>query len=259
MNWSKAKTIMILFLLCTNLFLLSTLINAEYRQKRVAPEIIDAAAVLLENRGIRIDKKIIPSAIGTEKLFTVENVISDYESFTSTVNTHTDNSAEISFCGDMFDIKADGIETDRRLKSPADKARAFLSSLGIDASKASIEVDNNSDGIFTVRFTKIIADKPFFDCSISVELLGTKIISVRGKWYNKLDTVSASNSALKSVPGLLVEFSASNPELHGSEITSLRLGYAISEENVFHKQATIIPVYEIATDNGGKYFIDARR
>ena len=260
MNWSKAKTIMILFLLCTNIFLLSILIGTAYKQQRVSPEIIDSAVTLLSSRGIDIDKRIIPSAIGDEKLFTVENIIADYESFARTVRGYNNDAAEITFNGDIFDIKfINGIETDPKLKSPADKARAYLSSLGIDTKKSSVVVDNNSDDIFTVCFTKTIAGKPFFDCSVLVELKGTKIISVRGRWFNKLDTVSTSNPALESVPGLLVEFSISSPELSGSKITGLNLGYAINEENVFHKQATIIPVYEITTDSENKYYIDARR
>ncbi len=81
MNWNKAKTRLILFLLCTNTFLFSIIVKSYFKRTRVPDEVINSAVSLLDKRNIKIDSSIIPAVINSEKVFSVENIISDYESF----------------------------------------------------------------------------------------------------------------------------------------------------------------------------------
>ncbi len=121
-------------------------------------------------------------------------------------------------------------------------------------------VTNDANGVFTVSFTQIIDKKPFFDCKISVELNKSKITSIYGNWFVRIDDSAASQSTLESVPGLLVKFSAQNPDLSECEIVKLQSGYAAdeNESGIFHKQTTIIPVLEITMSDNSRYYIDAR-
>ena len=269
MNWSKAKTILILFLLFTNIFLLSLIINAYYKRTRVPEEVISSAVTLLNSRSIKVAPALIPSVIDDAKIFTVENVVDDYESFAKLVlqdeieptdNGYLGKNASIRYKGDRFYIcYTEGIDTPDELKSPADKAREYLKSIGIDPKNSEITVTNDSNGLFTVSFTQIIDKKPFFDCNISVELDRAKIMAVYGNWFIK-DDESGSQSTLESVPGLLVKFSAQNPNLSDAEIIKLKSGYAVdeTESSIFHKQTMIIPVLEITMSDKSKYYIDAR-
>lgn len=269
MNWSKAKTILILFLLCTNIFLLSIIINSYHKRTKVPEEVINSTVALLNGRNIKIDSSLIPAVINDEKIFSVENVISDYESFarlalkndiTPTDNGFSSDNASIKYKGDRFYISfTEGIDTPDELKSPADKAKAYLKGIGIEPKNAEITVTNDANGVFTVAFTQVIDNKPFFDCKVSVELDKTKIMAVYGCWFTK-DEDSGTPSTLESVPGLLVKFSAQNPDLADGTILKLKSGYAVdeNESGIFHKQTMIIPVLEITMSDENKYYIDAR-
>ncbi len=268
MIWSKAKTILILFLLMTSILLSAMLYNSEIKSNHIEPQTISYAVNLLKEKGISINPNLIPSELGSVPVFEAKNVVSDYYEFARLVfpdcyqvsdASFASNNGTIEFYGDNFRISfASGVDTDKKLKSPSEKAKAYLSTIGIDTSVAEIDTSNDSQGLFTVNFTNVLEDMLFFDSKISVTLKGEKITSINGTWFTNNESLS-SYAPLDSAPGLLVKFSAQNKEFSNLEITHLELGYAINEEGVFHKQSSILPVYQIITTDGRELYIDARR
>lgn len=266
MQWSRAKTILIVFLLCTNVFLLSILLTSHYKRVRVPDDVIESCVALLQKRGIEIDERLIPKTVGSAKQYTVRNVIENYEDFAHmilgsqtepTENGFKTADASISYSGDNFKIEyPNGCATNDRLTSPSEKVRDYLDEHGIDVKGAEVRVSNDSSGIFTVTFTKKLAGEELFDCSIGARLDGKKIISVEGCWFKEEST--GTEYELESAPGLLVEFAASGSMGAGGRISTLRRGYCVNEDGVYHMQSTVVPVYEITTDDGRSFFVDAR-
>ncbi|MEE0944509.1 MAG: hypothetical protein UIM24_03555 [Clostridia bacterium] len=268
MNWNKAKNILILFLLFTSILLSAMLFSSEKKSKQVEPQTVTYALKLLKDKGVKVSPELIPITLGTVPVFESENAVTDYDEFAKRIfpintkitdNLFTSQDGSIVFNGDSFSINFNnGIDTDTKLKSPSEKAKSYLSTIGIDVFNAEVNTSNNAQGLFTVSFTEILDNKRFFDSQISVNLLGKKIISVNGTWFTKKSTLS-NNASLDSAPGLLIKFASENNDFTNLEISSLELGYAINEQGVFHKQSTILPVYQIITTDGRKFFIDARR
>lgn len=266
MNNARAKTILIVFFLLTNLCLFILLMNSYSNYIRVPEEIITTTVNLLLERGIDIDSSLFPSKIGKQKQIVVNNVIETYEDFAKLIlmeepiienGVFKTDTASVNFYGDRFRITYhNGLETSTKDRSPADKVRTFLSAAGIDTDGASVSSDNNAEGIFTVTFRKAFYKKPFFDCVVTAELKGTKIMTVHGSWFNKEEV--KKTLLLSPVTSLLVNYSAKNPGFRDVRITSLKPGYAICENGVFHKQVTLIPVYEVTADNKDTFYIDAR-
>lgn len=267
MNWNKAKNILILFLLSTSILLSAMLFNSEKKSNQVEPQTVTYALKLLKDKGVSVSPDLIPITLGTVPVFECANVVTDYDEFAMRVfpvNTKvsetlfTSENGSVDFNGDSFSISfTEGITTDEKLKSPSEKAKSYLSTIGIDVMDAKVNTSNNAQGLFTVTFTKILDNKHFFDSIISVSLLGEKIVSVNGAWFTEKNILN--HAALDSAPGLLIKFASENKEFTNLEISSFELGYAINEQGVFHKQSTILPVYQIITTDGRKFFIDARR
>lgn len=270
MNWSKAKTILILFLLCANLFLTFELATSSYRSSHIPHEVIDSAVTLLKQRNISIDPSLIPNTVESRRLFSVENSVSDYETFAKLVfgeevsisgDEYSCSKGSIRYSGDYFSIHfSEGVATSSELKAPAEKVRAYLKTLGINADKADVKITNNSSGIFKVLLIKQIESRPLFDCKIEAILDGTKIMSISGSWYKKSEDSMVQTAELETVPGLLVRFSAAHPEAAGTQITALKYGYVINdvEDGLYHKQSTVIPVLAVKLSNNESYYIDAR-
>lgn len=265
-NNQRAKTILIVFFMLTNMCLLTMLLHSYNTYRRVPDDVIKTASELLNERGIIIDKELIPTSISIQKQVLVENIITSYDDFAKTIlgeniqkkdNIFFSGIGEVSFDGDKFFIKYNnGYETNEKKKSPSDKAEFYLNSIGINTKNSDIYSSNNDQGVFTVIFTKMLYGKPFFDCSIQVDIVGTKITRISGCWFNKYSTEAAQPT--KPVSGLLVSYSARNIDFTNVKIISLKSGYAINENGVFHKQAVLLPVYEITTDKYNKIYIDAR-
>lgn len=269
MNWSKAKSILIVFLICANVFLLCIILNASYKRSEVSESLITSTVSLLHSKGIEISPSLIPKTTESDKSFSAENIITDYESFaklfigdeiTADDTGYSSSIGSVHYFGDRFDVRfTDGVETSPDQKSPADKAKAYLKELGIKPKQSHITVSNDSTGLFKVNVTKTVDRKPFFDCSVTVELTKDKITAVSGIWFFRTGE-QPSVSELESVPGLLVKFFSANSDFSGMNITGLTSGYAVYENDIsiFHKQTVIIPVLEISTSEGQKYYVDAR-
>ena len=60
MNWYKAKTILIVFFLMTNVFLLVNILTAAGKAAAIPEEIIDSTVQILAGKQITIDKTRIP-------------------------------------------------------------------------------------------------------------------------------------------------------------------------------------------------------
>lgn len=266
MNNARAKTILIVFFLLTNIILLIMLLDSYNRFISIPEETIKTTADFLSHRGIQINEDLIPNKIGKEKIITVTNVIDTYENFAKKVlpdnptienGVYKNESATVNFYGDRFRITfKDGISTSEKDRSPSDKARTYLNSIGINTNGAHITSNNNAEGLFSVTFSKSFYKKPFFDCTVTVELKGKSITSVHGCWFER--TQAEQTVRLASAPSLLVSYFTKNPNYKDVKVTSLQSGYAISENGVFHKQVTLLPVYAVTTDTNEILYIDAR-
>ena len=269
MNWSKAKTILIIFLLCTSFILSYMLIGSKEKSMTINPQTVEHTINLLEKRGVKLSGDLISKRISNELIYNVENVISDYASFAETVfpscipsendfYTAHDGIGTINFFADRFNIKfPNGYPTSHKLKSPSDKARAYLLAIGIDVGDAHVSVENDAEGIFTVSFTNKLGKFQFFDCNIKAVLKGENIINVSGTWFNQLD-ISPAQSGLKPLTSLLIDYSAHTKSFTNIEITDINFGYSINEFGVYHKQSTVSPIYQIVTSDGKLFYIDAR-
>ena len=60
MNWSRAKTILIILFLCTNIFLLTTIILSSGRNSNVTEDIVASTVQILKENGVEISPDIIP-------------------------------------------------------------------------------------------------------------------------------------------------------------------------------------------------------
>ena len=81
MNWYKAKTILIVFLVITNAFLLFNIIFNVKDGTYISDKTISETAAILHNNGIDIDESIIPHKNVNAGQFEADNIIEGYQSF----------------------------------------------------------------------------------------------------------------------------------------------------------------------------------
>ncbi len=266
MNWSKAKTILIILLTLANFFLAFILVRSTINSTRIPSETIANTISILNERSITIDSKLIPNRIEKKKIYTVENIISDYKDFAKKVlgdsfivsgNKYATDSAELEFDGDRFKINYfGGYTVSENSSRPEDTASNYLQLLGIDTKSASHTVNETENNLKTIVYTMDLGNSPFFGCEIAVSVSDNKILDVNGCWFIKTETHPTSQ-AIESIPSILVKLSANNPDFANTEILEINFGYSIGEEKVFHKNGNVLPVYEIVCSNNKSYFVYA--
>ncbi len=267
MNWGKAKTILIIFLMFTTVLLSIMLHTSNSKRNTISDDTVTNSIKILNDRGIKIEQSLIPKKLESAPIYTVENALVDQkafvksalgDSFTFENDIYTSPNGTLAFWGDRFSVTyQNGLDTDKALKSPAEKARAYLLTLGLDLYETDVLVKNDATGTFTVTFSSKLNKLPFFDRSITCTLKGEKLIGAEGSWFYN-EEFSPTQASIDSLPSLLIKYSNENKAFTNIEIKKITLGYAINENNIYHKKATVLPVYQVETADNKTFYIDAR-
>lgn len=270
MNWSKVKSIMIAFLILVNLSLLSYIVFEEISDNKRISKMTDTIVSLLATQDIKVDEKLVLDSAKkkTANSLYVDNVISDYKSFSNSIiggeitsvnaDKYKSENGEVTFKGDYFSaVSSEGnfLYREKITKSNALRiSEKYLDELGFDTknSEKNITEENN---IIKVSFNKEIDNLPVFKTGLTLQMNESGIISFYGSWYN-ISEQNSSIAELKSISGVLVEYM--NKKSGASIISDIRLGYLVPEFGTFHESVLLTPVWKITDDNNDTVYIDAR-
>lgn len=274
MNWSKAKTILIIFFCIVNILLLINIIYSANRSYTLSSEVIDSTVKVLENNQIKIEKQQIPNRTYDMAYAEVTNVISDYAAFAEKMmggciqqseKEYTFEQQKVTFWADSFVYKTESPIYAEELgninaANAAEKAEMVLKKYGFDMKQSSSTVRQDGEH-YIVEFVKIINQKPVFDSCLTVEMSAQGLHKIKGAWFEQIQSSRWNDKiTLKSVTGVLVDF-ISNPNRPQKQttITDLRLGYSTYENDTYHKTIVLIPVWQITLEDGSTYCMDTRQ
>ena len=271
MNWSKAKNILIIFFLCTDLFLLAIMLVSTQKTSVVTDDIIDSTVTILNNNQIYIDPNLIPRRVNPLPIIESYNIISDYESFSKLLagddaamtgtDLYSGSNGTISYKGDKFDFISKG-KLFSELTAKIDASNA--SQIALDILKNYNFDDSNlifktaeDNGKYTITLTKEKDGLYYFNCNLELVITTGGLEKISGSWFYETDT-RGEKIALKSVAGVLIDYiSLANRPAEEERIKALDLGYSVLEEDIYHQQAMLTPCWRITLDNGSEYVLNA--
>lgn len=270
MNWSKAKTILIIFFICTNLFLLTTIIVSTGKNSIVTDDIISSTISILENNRIEIDVGLIPRRTPAVTKVYARNFIDDYEGFakrfvgelTTPVknNTYSGEKGVISFVGDKFEfLPAEPMYEALTAKINSDNAQytalEVMKKYGFDDDNL-IFKEREEDGVYVISITKQKDGLYYFNSELKVTMTQSGVTGISGSWF--YDETVKEKIILKSVTSILIDYiSLSNRPTTTEKIVALDLGYSLLEGGIYHKEITLIPCWRITLDTDGEYILKA--
>ena len=270
MNWSKVKSVMIIFLILMNLAFLSYIVFDNALQKKQNTQMAQTTASLLQSRNISVDEKLIADCAAYDSVQSVyvNNAVSDYKDFARKIlgenavsksdNVYTSELGKIEYSGDFFSASAEknkllSAETvsSNNAKKTADN---YLAEIGIDTKKSQSELieENNK---YKVVYSKNINSLPIFRTELTVEMTSKGIVGLFGIWYN-ISTQKSPEIKLKSISGVLVEY-MNEKTSENVQINNISLGYYILDPDTYHESMFLTPVWQIS-DNTGTTYLDAR-
>jgi len=269
MNWGKAKTILIIIFLITDIILATTIKFSNVKSESISPEIIDSTIQILNKHNITVNKELIPTKNPSLRTVEADNVIDSYDDFSKKLlgtnavaleeNRYTSELGTVHFNGDTFSFKTSKNDDSIYIGDVTEKSvQDFLLKIGFVFNSPVITISKIKDTSYTVLISENIKDIPVFSSKVTVEIENEHISLISGKWFNIRENFTGQDSALKSITGILVDFISLYNSTVPCEIKSLELGYTIFETDTFHKSATLIPVQKITISSGKEYFIDSR-
>lgn len=271
MNWSKAKNILIIFFLCTDLFLLSIMLLSTQRTSVVTDDIIDYTITILNNNRIYIDPNIIPRRTNRLPMAEAYNIISDYESFAKLLagddaamtgtDLYSGSNGTVSYVGDKFDFTTKGelfsdITAGLNQSNAPQIALDILKNYNFDDNGLLFDTTENN-GRYTVTVTKEDDGLYYFNCALELVMTSDGLEKISGSWFYETGT-RGERIDLKSVAGVLIDYiSLANRPAEEEYIAALDLGYSVLEEDIYHRQAMFTPCWRITLDNGSEYVLNA--
>ncbi len=276
MDWSKAKSWLIVLFAALNVFLIIMLVSAVRHSSTVDKNTILKTVSVLKENGIEVTASQIPDKIPRLNSVEVKNAVSSKEEFALRVlkdgfekqgaNRYVSKTKTktLSFEQSKF-IYADFAPSDNGLnitkKTAPSAAISFLNEIGITTDSAVYETVLTDSG-FCVNFSQKLDKYPLFDSHIEVKLSEKGVLSAEGNWFvpsYDQDNVKSAASRVSSAASAAIEFISNEQRIkNGSDkISEISLGYAAGDEEEYRALATAVPVWQIKTTDGNVYYFDA--
>lgn len=268
MNWSSAKNILIIFFVCTNLFLLIVLLFFSDNTPRVSEEIVASASEILRKNGIEVPEKLMMRKNEPVYIPEAVNIIENKDNFIKKLlgenvsekseNIFSSPNGTLSFYGDFFEF----LPSEEYLKketvfSDTTNRSAFLSKI------TSLFSLDGSDLVFTtteingknvLNITKEQGNMRFFCCSVDVEYTKNSVEKISGIWFSEKGRKSEAVEQ-KPLSALMINYLSQNESLQVSKtVTDIVSGYYIPQSNVYHERLYLTPCIKIIFSDGSFFY-----
>lgn len=279
MDWSKAKTILIVALIITNSLLLYVLyINDDYKDATLAESFIEDSKQLLENKDIKLNTKIprdIPDLYG----LTVEYEILDSTTLNNNffngqgnVEPKGEGLLEISYDDELltlinekliiYESKTNDLVYD--IKSQEDAiniATNFLVDKEFNISDMELSFVKEIDGVYYLEFTKIFDDIYMESTFTNLQIDNTGVKKLDRTWLN-MNEAGATKLKISSAPKSILAL-ISMEEVYGKVIKDISICYYFDPEKQEYvedpgraQQGSTDLAWRIQFEDGYKVFID---
>lgn len=255
MNWSRVKTILILFFLCTNLFLVSVIVMSGHRVHTISDEIIHSTGEILKNNRILMNEKLIPKRVSFLPELAGIPAAEDEEWISGILGGQAEKLGEGEYQGEHGTLTVQdqtisfsgSIPLEKMQEGEANAIMNFMQQRGMDRSQIRIQQLPES-GVW--RLTEQVNEAEIFDQGFDLTVENGAVVKLTGSWLVSLKKKKEA-AAQKNAAEILLDFVGieSRPQDEVT-ITSLEPGYAYSE--------TLYPVWRISLSDGSVYLMDAR-
>lgn len=265
MNWSGAKSILIIFFLIINIIFLGILADNNRSIYSVDQRVVDSAIDILKKSDITVDSSVIPRRNYKMKYAEAINVITDNMLFAKKMlgedvsekdGIYVSEAGRLAITGDSFSV--DYNDTDyfniSGYSSVKKQVHHVIRELGF--SNTGNFVIDEADGKYTAVINNMIDGKRIFDSSLNIVISGNHVVHISGTWFST-ETSALDSQEIKSVTTALIDFMHQYQE-GAAEIEDICIGYYKGEPDIYHRSAALIPVWNIRTKDGVSTYIDAR-
>lgn len=252
MNFTRAKSYLIVFFILVNLFLAYNLYKIS-NSGEITKETVNNTVSILKNKGIKFDPSVIKEKNTVMFNLNLSNPLSDIEKFSENLK------GEVSIGEDGFVYYPDfdfEVKTKLISSKTSDKIVSSLKDMGLSVKYldwiGTIQMGNNN---YRASYIQSYDRHSIYNTYIQVFFNDKKITKVMGIYYD-LNSFTPTEKELKSPYEILIKFS-SDTDLKNISIKSIENGYFTQDFNKEYKELSALPCYKITINNSEMYYYDA--
>lgn len=281
MDWSKAKNILIIAFILTNIFLAYVLFTIDKGRETISiqDEFIEDVVGLLEKQAIRVDAEVpknIPSlpTISVEyEAYDIPKVLGEFlGSYTGEMingkKTYVNgkrnvyfgkNDKKISYRNE--NIERDSSETLLTKDEAIKKSEDFIISHGFKLDDARLNYIVEKEGAYELEYNKLMGDIVIEETHMKIEISSKGLIAFERYWIQNIEEENRMLSPT-SAPKALLRLLARD-EYYGKTIKKIDLCYYFNvdayKENVPLDDSTggiAVPTWRFVFEDGEKVFLE---
>lgn len=252
MNFSRAKSYLIVVFVIVNLFLIYHLVSMT-KSDTISADTVENTISILKNKDIRVNKELIKTTPDNLFYLNLKNPLADRESFINSL----EGKVTITEKGFEFIPENKNLKFKFLLPSydAAKQALSHLKDCGLSAKY--LECTGTLDmgeGVYKANFIQSFEGYDIYNTSIDIFYKEGQVISASGVYYD-IDSFSSPEESIKTQTEILIRFSGDIQEK--CTVKSIESGYFTETFENEYSMISALPCFKITTDNGNKYYYDA--
>lgn len=271
MNWSRAKTILIIFFICTNIFLLFILLFFMDSTPRVSEEIVASTVQILKANGIDADEKLLMQKNEPVYIPEAENIVKNRKEFAENLlgsetkeesdDFYSGSKGTVLFDGDRFEF----LPVSGFMKSEIKSSYAQNSS-GLQANIVSLlgifDTDlvfktKEENGVYFLNISRKKGNMQYFCCSADVEYSNEGIKKISGTWFREKGR-KQQLAEQKPITGLMIDYIGAKENTEEKKtVADIVSGYYIPEDGKYHEKIFLTPCIGLFFTDGQMYYINS--
>lgn len=252
MNFSRAKSYLIVIFIIVNLFLIYHLVSMT-KSDTISAQTVENTISILSKKEIKVNKELIKTTPDSLFYLNLENPLADKDAFINSLK------GKVNITKEGFEFVPENKKTEFKYLLPSyDAARQALAHLkDCGFSGKYLECIGTLDmgkGVYKASFIQSFEGYDIYNTSIDIFYKEGEVLSASGIYYN-IDSFSAPEESIRTQPEILIRFSGDINEK--CIVKSIESGYFTQPYENEYSMISALPCYKITTDNGNKYYYDA--
>ncbi len=279
MNWGRAKTILLVLFLLTDLFLFVVLLQTRMNVQNISDQTVSEVVSILQEHGIQIEPEQIPvkrmpnQSVIMRNFFrnpeeTAKTILGEDAQATSVFPEQYEYLFEsqrgkllIQKSGFSFEskkaampFKTENLPGESNIRS---HVLGALSRVGIRKGTAEIYEITGENGLLYCSVRPLYKQQPIYGVSMSVVIDSEGVINMEGRWFVAEDVEESGQEGLLDVTtvlaGLIFE-----EKVAPLAIATVSHGFYMADEFLDSREIAAVPVYVITEVGGARHMYDAR-
>jgi len=278
MNWGRAKTILIIMFLVTDVVLLFVLMQTKLRASRIPEKTIQETVQILTSRQIQIKPEQISDKRMTSKNMLMTNFFKEPEvvakkllgqgavtvfenpghyeyQFESSQGTLHLRGEGISYVSkkEVVPYGAEGLPGGETISAMVLEA---LQKFGFEKATVSLENIYEQDGLYHVTVVPIHNGEKIYGINMHITADSEAIVTLEGHWFIAGEETENKEETLIDITTVLTEL-ALRHEGDSMVISEIITAYYVPYEFLGSFEITAVPIYVIQDEAGGVHLFDA--